>query len=228
MPLQPPALDDRSFDELLQDLLASIPAHTPEWSAPQQGDPGRTLLELFAWLGDALLYRANLVPEKQRLTFLKLLGMPLQPASAARGIVSLTGDSANTSVLSLSPAATINGPVPFETLGGMDLLPVIGQVYRKAPIVDPDEQAKALPLLTGLQSLYKLGSRPIGYYTQQVFGNDLADAKGVDFIGDTLDQSFWIALLAAKPDKTAPSPTPSAARTRCGGCSTSVLFLLLS
>ena len=63
MPLQPPSLDDRTYDDLLQDLLASIPAHTPEWTAPQQGDPGRTLLELFAWLGDALLYRANLVPE---------------------------------------------------------------------------------------------------------------------------------------------------------------------
>src|SRR5207249_8169438 len=115
MPLQPPALDDRSYDELLQDLVASIPAHTPEWSAPQQGDPGRTLLELFAWLGDALLYRANLVPEKQRLTFLKLLGMPMQPASAARGLVSLTGDPAITSVISLAPGATVNGTVPFET-----------------------------------------------------------------------------------------------------------------
>src|SRR5204863_6550305 len=91
MPLQPPALDDRSYDELLQDLLASIPAHTPEWTSPQQGDPGRTLLELFAWLGDALLYRANLLPEKQRLVFLKLLGITMQPAAAARGLIALVG-----------------------------------------------------------------------------------------------------------------------------------------
>ena len=41
---------------------------------------GRTLIELFAWLGDALLYRANLIPERQRLAFLRLLGQPLQPA----------------------------------------------------------------------------------------------------------------------------------------------------
>lgn len=199
MPLQPPALDDRSFEDLLQELLASIPAHTPEWSAPQQGDPGRTLLELFAWLGDALLYRANLIPEKQRLTFLRLLGMPLQAAAAARGIVALTGDPASTSVLSLAPGATLAGAVPFESLAGMDLLPVVGQVYRKAPITDPQQQADAMPLLTGLQSLYKLGSRPTGYYTQQAFGNDLADAKGIDLVHDTLDQSLWIALLAPKP-----------------------------
>jgi predicted phage baseplate assembly protein len=199
MPLQPPPLDDRSFDDLLQDMVRSIPAHTPEWTSPQQGDPGRTLLELFAWLGDALLYRANLVPEKQRLTFLKLLGMPLQPATAARGIVALIGDQSNTTVVSLAPGASVTGAVPFETLGGMDLLPVVGEVYRKRPITDPDEQDAAMPLLTGLQSLYKLGSLPVGYYTQQVFGNDVADPNGVDVANDTLDQSLWIALLAAKP-----------------------------
>ncbi|MEP7306032.1 MAG: baseplate J/gp47 family protein [Acidobacteriota bacterium] len=202
MPLQPPALDDRSFDQLLQDLLASIPAHTPEWSAPQQGDPGRTLLELFAWLGDALLYRANLVPEKQRLTFLKLLGMPMQPAAAAAGLVSLLGDPATTTVISLAPGATISGPAPFETLGGLDLLPILGEVFRKAPL-SQDDQAEALPLLSGLQALYKLGTRPTGYYTQQVFGNDLADPAGVDLGTDTLDQSLWIALLAPKVGQNA-------------------------
>jgi hypothetical protein len=198
MPLRPPALDDRSFDDLLQEMLNSIPAHTTEWKAPQVGDPGRTLLELVAWLGDALLYRANLVPEKQRLTFLTLLGMRLQPASAARGIVALTGDPNNTSVLNLAPGSAITGKVPFETLGGIDLLPVVGQVFRKTPLT-PDQTAEALPLLSGLRSLYKLGATPTGYYTQQVFGNDLADPKGIDLAGDTLDRSLWIALLAPKP-----------------------------
>src|SRR5262249_47981090 len=176
------------------------PAHTPEWTSPQQGDPGRTLLELFAWLGDALLYRANLVPEKQRLTFLKLLGMPMQPASAARGLIALTGDPAVTSVVTLAPGGTVNGTVPFETLGGVDLLPVVGEVYRKAPL-SAAERTEALPLLTGLQALYKLSTRPTGYFTRQAFGNGLADAKGIDLTGDTLDRSLWIALLAAKPEQ---------------------------
>ncbi len=43
-------------------MLASIPAHTPEWTIQQPGDPGRTLIELFAWLADSILYRANLIP----------------------------------------------------------------------------------------------------------------------------------------------------------------------
>ena len=77
MPIVPPRLDDRSFEDLFEELIARIPAHTPEW-VPQIGDPGRTLLELFAWLGDALLYRANLIPERQRLVFLKLLGITME------------------------------------------------------------------------------------------------------------------------------------------------------
>ena len=83
MPILPPRLDDRSFDDLLEDLLARVPAHTPEWTNPRLGDPGRTLLELFAWLGDALLYRVNLIPERQRLVFLKLLGQGLRPGGPA-------------------------------------------------------------------------------------------------------------------------------------------------
>src|SRR5919199_6619882 len=90
MPIRPPALDDRSFDDLVDEVLARIPAHTPEWTNPRLGDPGRTLIELFAWLTDTLLYRANLVPERQRLVFLRLLGQHLRPAIAARGIVSLS------------------------------------------------------------------------------------------------------------------------------------------
>ncbi|HVH46010.1 MAG TPA: hypothetical protein VM925_26860 [Labilithrix sp.] len=67
MPIRPPALDDRRFDDLVDEVLARIPGHTPEWTNPRLGDPGRTLVELFAWLTDTLLYRANLIPERQRL-----------------------------------------------------------------------------------------------------------------------------------------------------------------
>ena len=90
MPLPVPQLDDRRFDDLVAELLARIPAHTPEWTNPRVGDPGRTLIELFAFLGDTLLYRANQVPERQRRVFLNLLGLGLKagapgarPAGAA-------------------------------------------------------------------------------------------------------------------------------------------------
>src|SRR5688500_9215647 len=120
MPIIPPSLDDRRFDDLVEDLLARIPAHTPEWTNPRLGDPRRTLIELFAWLGDTLLYRANLIPERQRLVFLKLLGQSLRPALPARGLVSLAfAQPTELSAAPLNPGARLKGTVPFDTLTEM-------------------------------------------------------------------------------------------------------------
>src|SRR5436305_12424745 len=117
MPIRPPALDDRNFDDLVAEALARIPAHTPEWTSPRLGDPGRTLVELFAWLTDTLLYRANLIPERQRLAFLRLLGIGMNPAAPAHGLVALALDEpAPTLPVSLAPWPALTGPAPFETL----------------------------------------------------------------------------------------------------------------
>ena len=198
MPLIPPALDDRSYSDLVQDMLASIPAHTPEWTIQQPGDPGRTLIELFAWLADSILYRANLIPERQRLAFLKLLGMPLQPAAAATGILSIFPDPSATAAVTLASGASVPGPPNFETLSSLDVLPITAQAYIKAPLTS-DQQTAAQPLLAGLQSLYNLASVPAGYATTAVFASNAADPNGVDVYGGTVDQCLWIALLAPKP-----------------------------
>jgi hypothetical protein len=199
MPLIPPSLDDRSYDDLVQDLLANIPAHTPEWTNPQPGDPGRTLLELFAWLADTILYRANLIPERQRIAFLKLLGEPMQPAAAATGLISLSLDPASVAPVGIVAPARVTGSVNFETLGEIDLLPVTAQAYIKAPLT-PDQQAKSMLLLAGLKQLYNLSTLPAGYTTTAIFANNLADPNGTDIVNATTDSSLWLALLVSKPD----------------------------
>lgn len=203
MPLIPPALDDRSYDDLVQEMLSNIPAHTPEWTNPQPGDPGRTLIELFAWLADSILYRANLIPEKQRMAFLQLLGQSMQPATAAKGILSLSLDPSAKTPTHLLALASVPGPVLFETLGEIDLLPVTGQIYVKAPI-PLDQKAGYLPLLTALKQLYGLAHIPSGYRTTPVFANNQADAEGIELaLGSNttpIDQCLWIALLAGKKE----------------------------
>jgi Baseplate J-like protein len=199
MPLIPPALDDRSYDDIVQEMLANIPAHTPEWTNPQPGDPGRTLIELFAWLGDTILYRANLIPERQRIAFLKLLGQSMQPAAAASGLIALSLDATVTTPVTLAAAATVTGTVNFETLGDVDVLPVTSQAYLKIPLT-ADQQTAQMPLLQGLQQLYNLPTLPAGYTTTPVFANNVADLDGVDVMQDTTDQSLWIALLAGSKD----------------------------
>ena len=142
MPILPPSLDDRDFADLVDEVLARVPAHTPEWTNPRIGDPGRTLVELFAWLTDTLLYRANLIPERQRLAFLRLLGMPMRPAVAARGLVTLViDDEKGTEAVSLRARARVSGPVTFETRRELTVLPVTAEAYckrRPSPAETPE------------------------------------------------------------------------------------------
>ena len=191
MPLIPPSLDDRSYDDLVQEMLANIPAHTPEWTNPQPGDPGRTLIELFSWLADTILYRANLIPEKQHIAFLKLLGESMQPAAAATGILSLSLDPAVTAPIGMLAQAKVAGAATFETLGEINLLPITAQAYIKAPLT-PDQKKQSMSLLSGLQQLYKLPSLPSGYMTTPVFTPtaNQADTDGIDLQAATTDNSI--------------------------------------
>jgi len=200
MPISPPKLDDRNFEDLVAELLARIPAHTPEW-VPQPGDPGRTLLELFAWLGETILYRANLIPERQRLAFLKLLGQQMQPARAARGLVSVNLNEAGaTDVVKLAAEAIVSGPVDFETRSELAVLPVSAECYYKRPLSDHEQQqSEVLDVLDGLKEFHGIDGVLAGYVTTPAFDKGLAISAGIDLISDTSDKSLWIALLAAGP-----------------------------
>ena len=56
VPLPSPILDDRSYQQLRDELVRRIPVYTPEWTDHNASDPGITLIELFAFLGENLLY----------------------------------------------------------------------------------------------------------------------------------------------------------------------------
>lgn len=203
MPITPPRLDDRSFDDLVEELLARVPAHTPEWTPQQTGDPGRTLLELFAWLADTVLYRANLIPERQRLAFLQLLGMPMQPARAARGVVSVTLDEKNpVTAVTLAKEARLPGPVNFESLSELTVLPVSGECYYKRAL-SGDEQDELAEVIEGLRQFHKIDGTVDAYVTTPAFVDGMFDKAGLDVVQDTADGSLWIALLAARPEDVA-------------------------
>lgn len=218
MPLIPPSLDDRRFDDLVEDLLARIPAHTPEWTDPRLGDPGRTLIELFAYLGDALLYRANLVPERQRLVFLKLLGMGLTPARPARGLVSLAfAQATQLQAVSLRSQAALAGPVPFETLAGVTVLPVAAEAYVKRALA-PAEAARRSEVLNGLARIHRLGGALKAYETTPVFAQGRAQPAGVDVFATSADRALWLALLAPPAEPASAQPEVNeAVRSALGG-----------
>jgi predicted phage baseplate assembly protein len=84
MALTAPNLDDRRFQDLVDDAKRLIARRCPEWTDHNVSDPGVTLIELFAHMTDQLIYRLNRVPDRQYVTFLDLLGVRLFPPTAAR------------------------------------------------------------------------------------------------------------------------------------------------
>lgn len=84
MSLPVPDLDDRRFQDLVDEAKRMIPSLVPEWTNHNVADPGVALIELFAWMSEQVVYRLNQVPEKLYVEFLNLLGMTPFPASAAQ------------------------------------------------------------------------------------------------------------------------------------------------
>ncbi|AKG20486.1 putative baseplate assembly protein [Calothrix sp. 336/3] len=77
-------LDDRTFQDLVEECVLRIPRYCPEWTNFNPGDPGMTMVELFAWLTDQMMMRFNQVPRRNYVTFLEMLGIRLQPPAPAQ------------------------------------------------------------------------------------------------------------------------------------------------
>src|SRR5512138_3845097 len=79
-----PNLDDRQFQDIVDEAKRRIPLLCPEWTDHNVSDPGVTLIELFAWMTEMILYRINRVPERNYLKFLELIGVRLLPPRPAQ------------------------------------------------------------------------------------------------------------------------------------------------
>lgn len=219
MPLHLPTLDDRGFEQLLAEAKRRIPVHTPEWTNYEgESDPGITLVELFAFLTDNLLYRANRIPERNRLKFLQLLGLPLQPAAAARGIVTITNERGPVEALPLEQGVVVTaGGTRFLTRDGVTVLPTEAQVYYKRRV--PQDDPRYAELLARYEAVAvaqlaaeaedeptdMLPTIELAFYetTQLSASAPGAAPSAVDLALDTVDRAVYIALLA--PKNVAPS-----------------------
>src|SRR5690348_2494843 len=131
MSLPVPNLDDRSFRQIVDEAVRLIPRYCPEWTNHNESDPGVTLLELYAWMTEMVIYRLNKVPEKNFLTFLDLIGVRLKPPEPAKVVLELTPSDGVVGELLVrkgTQVATMQAaggePVTFETLHEVSLVPV--------------------------------------------------------------------------------------------------------
>lgn len=88
MPLPKPELDDKTFDQLVEEAKKLIPVYAPQWTDHNWSDPGITLIDLFAWLTEILLYRTNYISDEHRQKYLRLLG--IRPEKTIPAKVDLT------------------------------------------------------------------------------------------------------------------------------------------
>jgi hypothetical protein len=208
-----PVLDDRGFEQLLADAKRRIPIHTPEWTNFEgASDPGITLVELFAFIADNMLYRANRVPELNRLKFLQLMGLRLQPAAAAQGVIDIRNERGPVEARPFDRGLVVSaGSVDFLTRDGVTVLPLEGSVYYKRPIADDDprldefrarHEAVRLAMEAAGDDAASDGENPVDFvfYEPVKLAQPTAGSPEpvIDLIGDTLDRSLYLALLALK------------------------------
>ena len=213
MPPVEPKIDKRDYESILNEALARIPVHNPEWTNFNDSDPGITLVQLFAYMTDKLFYRSNLIPRRSRLKFLKLLGIDLQPAKPAHGMVTFTNKRGPLDSIQLSSGMELfASQVPFQTENGLHVLPVEGRVYYKCKIPD-DTNDKISAIIDQLYASFReKGIRIEKYETKPLEPPasgaifpvvDLAGPgleEGVGYSGHALDQSLWVVLLARAKD----------------------------
>ena len=74
MPIKPPNLDDRRYADIIAETQKLIPQYCPQWTNFSPADPGMTLVQLFAWMTELIIYRLNKVPDKTYIHFLNFIG----------------------------------------------------------------------------------------------------------------------------------------------------------
>ena len=130
MALPVPNLDDRRFQDLVDDAKRLVQQKCPEWTDHNVSDPGVTLIETFAWMTDQLLYRMNRVPERNYIKFLELIGVRLFPPTAARAAITFWLAGPQPTTVHIRPGTEVatlrtdtDEAIVFTTLGDLAIVP---------------------------------------------------------------------------------------------------------
>ncbi|MBK1888288.1 MULTISPECIES: baseplate J/gp47 family protein [Marinobacter] len=196
MPLPVPNLDDRRFDDLVKEARERLGAHLPELTQISPGDPIHTITDLFAWFTETILYRANLIPERQRRAFLNLLQVPVRPAKAATGVVCIDSAPGSASLPALvRDGAQLRGGKQFLTASG-ELQPtnLSSRVLIKE-VIGPEALGELGITPRDLKEQFGLadGQEPTPFRPRQ-----FSVGRETLALADSLDQALYVACVAPK------------------------------
>lgn len=198
MSLNRPILDDRSYEQIRDELIARIPVYAPEWTDHNPSDPGIALIELFSFLTENLLYRFNQIPDATKLEFLRLLQIPLEPAHPSRSMLALTTKEA-AGVLVKGNSQTTAGDIKFTTQSEVRALPVSAIATVKITDELPeDDSEEGIFYQQAAASVDATNTAP--YHVETIW----QDEPGVPRdLNASVDGLLWVAILAEKEDQKA-------------------------
>ena len=143
MPLEPPNLDDRRFADLFEEMRSLIPRYAPEWTDHNLSDPGITMMQLFAWLGEIIIYRLNRVPDRNYIKFLQLIGVEQKPPAPATAEVTFTLTSADLTTVIIPQRTQIAAETP-PPIPSTSAAPLLLPEAEEPVIFETDEPLIAL------------------------------------------------------------------------------------
>jgi predicted phage baseplate assembly protein len=200
MALVTPTLDNRSYEQLKQELLRRIPVYTPEWTDHNESDPGIALLELFAYLGESVLYRFNQIPDTTKIEFLRLLGVRPRPAMPATALLSASTELA-AGVPIPRDSDVSAGSVVFSTTQDTQVWPLDAVAVGKVPAPDAPsgDRAEADRRADAKARAGLADGDPATFYVTTAVPADPTSAEATPLNVDaTLDHSLWIAIVRKK------------------------------
>lgn len=204
MPIRTPILDDRSYQQLRDELVRRIPVYAPEWTDHNASDPGITLIELFAYLGENLLYRFNQIPDATKLAFLNLLKIPLRPAVSATGLVAFSTKKTNsTGTLVDQKTAVLAGKIAFEVQAEVHTFPVsaLGWARLSTGIPEDPELLDASRARAQALGLDVSDDQLLFYKTTPIPTDPSAPGVEAVDLSTAVDDTLWIAVVADDKDQ---------------------------
>ncbi len=191
MPLPITLLDDRRFDDLVAEARQRLVSQLPELTQVVEGDPLYAITDLMAWMTETIIYRANLIPERQRQAFLNLLQIPLRPAQPARGLVAIHSNSKQAQLPKLLPEATrlSAGKIIISTRGELQPTPLALRLMIKERLGMSELNAMGVTL-TQLRELYNFGAQTAAPFRPRSFnlGSDRPSLQ------QSLDKKYYLLL----------------------------------
>ena len=155
MALPVPNLDDRRFQDLVDDAKRMVMRRCPEWTDHNVSDPGVTLIETFAYMTDQLLFRLNQVPDRMYVKFLDMIGLRLIPATPAEVPVTfwlsapaITSVGVATGTTVATPRTDLEESILFSTRRDLQIVPCALSRVASQSIEDdaPVERTEELKL----------------------------------------------------------------------------------